>query len=381
MVSGGAASRNRRFSMDCGLTCVRQLHSVHSMKTNLSIPLWLILLLPLPLHAIDVPGLYETEVPVLDQQAESRRMALRAALQIVLVKLTGDRLAPQRAALGGIMRTPASYVQQYRYKAVNKLTHTVGGQAGAELQLWVRFDSTALNNKLRQLGMPVWGKERPSTLIWLALQDETGRHLAGMEEHADIMEVVNKRAARRGIALLAPLLDLDDTLRLRASDVWGGFQGPVLAASERYQADAILTGSIISTAPGIWAGRWLAYLAGQTHTWSTEGGPRDAVLDAGIDGLADRLVARFMRSDSGSGVHTISLSVSRIASTEQYAKTLKYLESLSPVVEVQVTEVIPDEVTFLLTAHGGELAVAQAIALGSTLATLTTAEAAYRLLP
>ena len=361
-----------RCCMDCRLTCLPQLHSVHNMERIPLIALLLVLWLPVPAYAIAVPDLYEAEVPVSDQQAKSRNRALRAALHIVLVKLTGDRLAPRRAAVQGILRAPSRYVQQYRYK-------TAAAQEGTALQLWVRFDSDALDNKLRQSGMPVWGKERPSTLIWLVLQDETGRHLVGTEEHAAMINVVKRRAQRRGIALLVPLLDLDDSLRLRASDVWGGFQGPVLAASRRYQADAILTGSISSTSSAIWEGRWVLYLDGQSRTWSTEGGLLDAVLDEGIDGMVDQLVARFMHSSSG--LHSLTLSVDDVFNTGQYAKVLQYLESLSAVVEVQVTEVIPGKVTFLLTAHGGEAAVSQAIALGSTLEALMAEGAAYRLRP
>ncbi len=336
-------------------------------------------LLPISAYAIKVQGLYEAEVPVSDQRPESTRPALKTALQIVLVKVTGDRFAPGRPALATILQRPDNYVQQYRYKTVERAADAAGEEAETALRLWVRFDRAALNSRLRLLGVPVWGEERPSTLIWLAVQDETGRHLVNPEEHADLLNVVEQRARRRGIALLFPLVDLDDSALLRASDIWGGFQGPVLEASRRYQADAILTGSISSTSSGIWEGRWLAYLQGQTATWFGESDLRDAVLDEGIDGLADRLAAQFARASAG--LNTIRISVASIFSAGQYAQTLKYLESLSAVAEVQVTAVVPGKVTFMLTAHGGEAALTQAIALGSTLEAVMQEEGAYRLLP
>ena len=345
------------------------------MEIKRLIVVLLLFMLPATAFALKVQGLYEAEVPVIDQQLENRRVAIKTALQLVLVKLTGDRFAPGRTALQPVMQASDNYVQQFRYRQLNK------GSEGAEieLRLWVRFDSVTLNSKLRQLGMPVWGQERPSTLVWLVLQNETGRHLVNMEEHGDIISVVDKRARMRGITLLFPLIDLEDTSRLRASDIWGGFQDAILGASRRYQADAILTGSISSTLSGIWEGRWVSYLEGQMNTWFTEGDLRDVVLDEGIDGMVDNLASRFTRSSSG--VETVSIAVGDIFSTEHYAKTLKYLESLSSVAEVRVTEVIPGKVTFLLTAHGGGLAVTQAIELGNTLEAIGLEDGNYRLLP
>jgi hypothetical protein len=55
---------------------------------------------------------------------------------------------------------------------------------------------------------------------------------------------------------------------------------------------------------------------------------------------------------------------------------------LSSVTDVQVTQVAPGQVSFSVTAHGGEAAIVQAIALSRRLQPIANSgERIYRLLP
>ncbi|MFQ5659756.1 MAG: DUF2066 domain-containing protein [Gammaproteobacteria bacterium] len=340
----------------------------------------LLCLLPLCADAIKIPGLYQVEVPIADQSGENRQLAIQTALRLVLVKLTGDRYAPERTALAPVLEQAGDYVQQYRYKEAKRKDTDLPGQDISGLTLWVRFDEETLNGALRGLSVPVWGKERPSTLIWLVVQDASGRRLLSMDSESDYISVIDRRARQRGIVLIFPLLDLEDTSRLRPSDIWGGFKGPVIAASRRYQVDSILTGSLEALAPGIWEGHWAAYIKEQTITWVTRGDLPDMALDEGVDGMSDILAAQFAHSGGLVQITDVNIAVADIFNVDQYARALNYLESLNSVTDVQVKRVEPGKVTFSLSAHGGELAITQAIALGRVLQPITAGNA-YRLLP
>ena len=37
-------------------------------------------------------------------------------------------------------------------------------------QLWVAFDGAALDRWLTQNNQPLWGRERPTTFVWLTVQ-------------------------------------------------------------------------------------------------------------------------------------------------------------------------------------------------------------------
>jgi hypothetical protein len=344
----------------------------------------LLLLLPQLTLAVKVQGLYEVEVAVSDQSETARNRAMQTAFRMVLIKLTGDRQAPGRTALQPLMKQAQKYLQQYRYRDVVLEQELDDGEMAeiTETRLWVKFDEPSLNQALRDLSVPVWGRERPSTLLWLGLGDEEGRRLVGLEDAPEQIQAIEERASQRGISIIYPLLDLDDTAALRASDIWGGFRQPVFNASSRYHADAILTGTIESPVAGIWEGQWTAYINNQMASWTSEADLLLAVLDEGIDNLADILASQFARTPVFSGVNEVSLSVADVFNTDQYAKVLKYLSSLNSVSDVEVTEVEEGKVTFILQVHGGELAVIQAIELGRIIEAIGSSEdSSYRLLP
>ena len=106
------------------------------------------------------------------------------------------------------MKQAQNYLQQYRYTEVTIAEETESGEIinSMETRLWVKFDEDNLNQALRRLSVPVWGRERPSTLVWLAVSDQAGRRLIGLEDGAEYVQPIDQRAGPRGIALLHPLV-------------------------------------------------------------------------------------------------------------------------------------------------------------------------------
>jgi len=197
-------------------------HSVPRMSRYIRILCLIALFSPGISSAANVSGLYEAEVPVIDQAAATREKGVATALRVVLVKVTGDRNVASRSAIVPLLEEAQRYVQQYRYRAVSPTTADGSVLPEESLELWVRFDAGTLDKRLRDLGVPIWGKQRPSTLVWLVVEDEGGRRLIGTDEESEYLSVLKERASVRGIPMLIPLLDLEDNARLKPSDVWGG---------------------------------------------------------------------------------------------------------------------------------------------------------------
>ena len=329
-------------------------------------------------HAVVVPGLYEAEVPVSDQSITNRKRGIAAALRSVLVKLTGDRNVSGRNAVDYIVERVENYVQkfEYRTKEVESGDHL---PAEKQLLLWVKFNEDALNSTLREYNIPVWGKERPTTLVWLATQDNKPRRLIAFDDPSGYLDVLEQSAMRRGIALVFPLMDLEDTFQIKASDIWGGFHGPVLEASERYGADAILTGSIEPILESLWEARWSVTLNNQTMTWSTQGELPGIILDEGIDGLADILAQHYAQAGGNAYRSEVEIIIEGINDYEHYVKAMQYLASLNSVTNVQTRTAEYNRVTFLVTALGGESAITQAINLGKVLESTAGTGNTYRL--
>ena len=354
------------------------------MKKALRIICCLWCLCPLLVHAIKVPGLYEAEVVVVNQSSEDRTTAIRACLSRVLVKLTGERDVSGIIELQPILDQAGNFVQQYRYREMQMETSaSTGVPVPMQWRLSVKFDEVNLNKSLRASGIPVWGRERPSILMWLALEQANRRSFADADSVPELVGLVHELADLRGVSILFPLQDLDDKRHIQPGDVWLGFHEPVLAASGRYNTDVILTASVNSPVPGIWEGRWRSYGAdGLNHEWTTETDLLEVALEEGFNGFVDILAAEFVRTGNYTMLGDIEITVGDVNSVEQYARLINYLKSLSSISEVHVMEVRTGEVKLALTAHGGEPIVVQTIGLGRTLKPVETLDGHYyRLVP
>lgn len=339
-----------------------------------------LLAIPFSAQAIRVPGLYEAEVSVAAQDDSSRLEATRQAMRLVLVKLTGDRNAGGRMALEPVIRGADKYVQQYRYLET-AVEMTDPSSDRSLLTLRIQFDEARLNSALRGLGIQIWGRERPSILVWVAMEQMNIREILKPEAHPEYVSAMYDTAKARGAVLMFPLFDLEDTTALRASDIWGGFKGPVLSASARYFPDTILSGRIESPLPGIWEGRWTLYIKDSVYNWSTEASYPEGVLAEGIDHVVDRLAAQFVQDSQLAESAETELRVIDVFTLDHYARVLDYLGSLSPVIRTHVAEVIPGTVVLRITAYGGDRSLFQAINLGRTLEAVDERSNTYRLLP
>tara|TARA_R110000782_G_scaffold17576_11_gene48992 strand:- start:186 stop:1232 length:1047 start_codon:yes stop_codon:yes gene_type:complete len=347
------------------------------MKFRITVCLFLFVLLAQYAHAIQVSGLYQATVPVPDESASKRNPAIKQALIQVLVKLTGNRNIRNSSDIVPLIERPERFVQQFRYRQADNSEESVGQST----ELLVQFDEIALNDGLRSYGLTVWGQERPSILVWLAYEQNETRRLVSFEERPEYLNMLDAGAAARGLSLLFPLLDLEDSSQISISDVWGGFIDPISKASDRYQADVILTAKIIQVLPNLWESKWTAYINDQTESWASQGELAEIVLKEGIDELADRIASQY--ASIGSSVsEVIELLVTDIDDLDKYARALSYLESVQSISSVQVKRVFRNNVMFTLVNRGGLAAIDQSITLGKTLELVNNDEQLiYRLLP
>ena len=330
--------------------------------------------------AVAVAGLYEAEVAVADRSAVSREAAVRDSLSMALVKLTGRRSVSGDPRFAPVLEQAGRFVRQYRYRQTQAGASSPGAVSWS---LAVRFDEGALNQALRDLGIPVWGRERPSLLVWLVVERDGRRFFADAEEPPGLLSALQQQAARRGVSALFPLLDIEDAARLRPTDVWGGFKDAILAASARYRADIALTASLTSSASGVWEGDWRSYRQGKPERrWRTETDLPALALEEGVDRVIDELATEFVTIDLAGGLQDVEITLGGVDTVTQYTRVLRYLESLSPVSGVQVREVRAGQLRLTLSAHGGAPAIMRVIDLGGVLEPVEDAgDAYYRLLP
>ena len=301
--------------------------------------------------AVEVPTLYTAEVPF-DREAEDPRGdAYRAALVEILMRVSGSALASDEEAVAELFPSPAAYVTQFR--------------PGTEDTLWVSFDGQAIERVLRNSGQTVWGADRPLTLVWLAVDwgqgtreiiaaddpERTQRESRSIDRNRMVRERLLEIAERRGLPLAFPLLDTTDLQSVTFTDIWGGFDEAVIAASERYDASSILIGRL---RPGTsQRDRWSYYFSGLETPLS---GSPEAVLGQ----VADLLAAEFAIAGDAP-VETVLLNVSGIVSVEAYASVQSILGDIALIEGFTINEVSGDRVTYRVDARGGAARLGRAL--------------------
>ena len=301
--------------------------------------------------AVEVPTLYTAEVSF-DREAENpRRDAYEAALVEILLRVSGSALAANEEAVAELFPNPAAYVTQFR--------------PGTEDTLWVSFDGDAIERVLRNSGQTVWGADRPLTLVWLAVDwgqgtreiiaaddpDRTQHESRSIDRNRMVRERLLEIAQRRGLPLAFPLLDTTDLQSVTFTDIWGGFDEAVIAASERYDASSILIGRL---RPGTsQRDRWSYYFSGLETPLS---GSPEAVLGQ----VADLLAAEFAIAGDAP-VETVLLNVTGIVSVEAYAGVQAVLADIALIEGYAISEVSGDRVTYRVEVRGGAARLGRAL--------------------
>lgn len=296
--------------------------------------------------AARVDDLYATAVPVADESATATGIAFRDALKNVLVRVTGRAASAEDAALLGRLGDPGALVQQYRHDGMG--------------QLWVRFDGAGLRRMLEGAGVPAWGENRPLTVIWLAYDGGAGeRDVLAAEGNegaaADLRRTLLAAAGDRAVPVVLPLRDSEELAAVTYADVWGDFSEPLVRASQRYRADAILLGRARLYPPGMDDVRWTLLLGNERQEW------RGTVAD-GPRGLAERLAERFATAPGAAG-GSLRLAVAGVGSIDQYGALLAHLRGLDSVDAIDVTAASGDTLLLELRLRGSREQLLRGLAL------------------
>ena len=308
---------------------------------------------PLEANAVEVENLYTVTVPYDRRANDAERQSNELALAQVLLRITGSDTEARAADIRDLFPDPRRYVLRWR-----------PGSDGTRV---VSLDGPAIEAVLRQAGLPVWGSDRPLTLVWLAVDWGQGNRTIVASDEAivssDVLgagdqteseplrERVLAAAERRGLPMLFPLLDSEDLAQVSFSDIWGGFDETLLTASRRYGAQAVLVGRV--RAGSIASTRWSYYSAAQRLEWS---GPPEDVLGE----LADVFAQQFAYSGSAR-VESVRLTVSGVDTVTGYGRVQQLLDSLNVIDGYRLDTVNGADLRYVVDVQGGSERLATAL--------------------
>lgn len=273
---------------------------------------------------------YQATVPLTDRSEAAQSAAFEAALKVVLVRATGRRSADEEAVFAPLYGSARRYVQQYR--------------AAADNQEWVAFDGAAIERWLTQNGQPLWGRDRPSTFVWVSVQTATQNGgILTAEDTSELKRAIDAAAAQRGIPLIWPT---------SASATAGGSPADL---GHRQGAEGVLVGhaSNATLAANV---RWTLQFEDRSSEFS---GPLE-----GVNRAADMYAGLFAASGT---LAPVDIEVTGVADVHDYAAVQSYLESLNFITHVSVESLSGDTVKFRLTSRGGVDSLQHAVTLSGKL--------------
>ena len=343
-----------------------------------------------------VEKLYEISIPVYSQSSKEREDAITEAFEELLIKVTGKKGIGELDEGQALLKNARRYIRSFRYAAIerkaienpepdvmefvdeqNLVTEIedlslepvviVAEEPLPEQNLVIIFDEQAVNNSLWKHKLPVWGKTRPATLVWVAVHDQNTRRLIDASDPLPLLDYMHKYAEKRGVPLVYPLLDLEDQINLNVTDVWGGFKDSLVSASERYEPEAIVAARLYMDSLGSWESRWSFYLGNEELQWRSRAPDQETAIQEGIDYLADKLAERYAHLPSSGDENSTLIYISDVNNLSDYNKVSRYLASLSAIKKIFLSQVQMNAVIYQLDLRGSKNALKQAISLSNIL--------------
>ena len=255
------------------------------------------------------------------------------------------RTPPWRPLVGNARR----YVQQYR--------------AAPDAQVWVAFDGPAIERWLTQNGQPLWGHERPTTLVLLGVQTGAqGGSVMTADDTSDLKTAIDAAANARGLPLMWPSGPDLQKFHIDYSAVSAGSPSTLAEVGRRMGSDGVLIGRANGASANANV-RW-------THLFQDRSSEYSGTLE-GVNRAADLYAGLF--AASGAAV-PVSIEVSGLNDLHDYATLESYLESLTFITHVSVESLAGDTVRFRLSTRGGPDSLQRALSLNGRLQPVSTGE-------
>ncbi len=269
-----------------------------------------------------VDNLATASVAVSSQSAGDLHPALINAFIQSLIKISGNTEIGSVTAIKEQFPRVERFVQKYTY---NGLTVTI------------TFDRRALIALLTQAGQSVWSTKRPAVMIWLS---KNGQNPIAKADADPIIAIFENNAERRGLPFTLPEMDKADQIVWQTMEGGSSVTQDLLEKiAEHYQAPAILFGQIQQGIQQVWIAQWFFVWRAQTWQWHNEALTQEAVVQAGVDKIADLMAKQLAVNLDQQPTNNLWMAVLDVNNLEDYSQVLSALKQLTPVMAISVQDV------------------------------------------
>lgn len=294
-------------------------------------------------------AIYNGSASIASQSDADRDSGLRAAFLQALIKASGDAGIAQDPSLPGVIANAPAMASHYTYS--ESVQPSASGEAGLALQIEAQFDAAGVENALRALGRPLWGRERPTALVWLVIDNNGNKQIASAFQQS-ALGALTATAQRRGLPIQLPRMDGTDLNRIDPVTLWEAPPATIIGASQRYNARLILVARLQKVGDR-WTARYTLIDGLAFESWEA-GAPATADLLAGaINGAVDRLSNRYAIDIGESALGPVTLWVEDVRSAADFAVVVGYLGKLATVTDVAPLAAEPGRLQLSMQLNAG----------------------------
>ena len=343
-------------------------------------------------YGLQVTDLYVHQVAVSNESDSERSRAFGEALSAVIIKVTGERRWLLHPTIERALDNAQDYVEAISYisEAIELVQEAsaapqqnrdsrntqdnAGGalvntpnllqQARAQRYINVNFAAELIDQLLTDADIPVWDSNRPSVLVWMVLQTESGeRRLLAADNQPEIIRYMQDFALERGLPIIFPVLDFEDRQSLNEGQLWNLEESAIELASIRYGADSILSGRLHFTAGGELVGLWKFIFQDEADVFDGFDQDLQGYLYEPLDRVTNKLSSYFAIVPEKSTELFVRLRIEGVNNLTAYSALLSYVNNLGLVQSVAAAELDGERLELELGLVGDVVQLHELIAL------------------
>jgi hypothetical protein len=293
--------------------------------------------------AINTTSLYHVIVPVASQLEDQRGVAESDGFLQVLIRLTSDAQIYKNPVIKSNLNRAEYYVRDYSYSPPSP--------DSAEYLMKIQYEPEDIARLLTKAGVPFWQRSRPLTLAWVTMAKENGNAEVINKDSLDVYEVIKAQSKKLGLALIFPVMDMDEINQIDAQTIHDVALPELKKASKRYAPDVLLIGQINQSADRV-TGKWYLVMNASRWEWDVSGKTLEEMTASALSQMGQTMVRQYDMGTNNKNEFWLKLIVTHVNGNGELGNLMQFLSRLAPVEKLQLAQVAGDAVEVYVLIGG-----------------------------
>lgn len=281
-------------------------------------------------------------IEVEDRSEDTIDRAAREALQTALLKRSGDRALLQHPAVEAALASARTQLSLYQFERVGGMTRFVA-----------QIDQAVIENLIKAANGTFWAEARPPILLWLVIDDLTGRRFGNTAAELTLWERLSETFDDLGVKLRRPLYDLTDAVLVTPEGLWRRDFGPIVEASERYGMTHLLLGRLVRLSNGRYIAEWVYRDVSVERAVSIQADSLETLIDPGVTLAMEEMRRQYaVALTTDTGTQALRIHVRNVVSRDDYRAVTAAMRGIQTLDRVRPVAVRGETLTLELQGVG-----------------------------